>query len=569
MSLAAAFVTTFPNDSWGVYSEECIRSWAQYLPKETPILVGLDDDKIALNVQHILKDRNDAIAVGMLPEQKKFVEDHKDKDSKDDYRKQATRFCHKVFILSRALEAIKQTPEENRARYLIWMDADVLITRNITKDDIKKILPEEGSPVSYLGRKDWDHSECGLLVFDLQNGGDKVIEQVVFYYTSGELFKWEQWHDSYVFDRSRELHGDVSKKHCGWTNLTEGKPDRDIWQHSPMAEWSHHYKGGQKQMMRKPSPNAYKVGNMYIETKNALPNETLHQHIIENKMLIKEWIRPCKKTDEEIVMVSAGPLLVPEDVQKHVDAGLKIVAVKHALGRLKEAEIKPWATILLDPRPHVYDFVQNPDKDIIWFVASQVDPKVTKQLIECGCRVIGYHVTVGANEEKYFEDQYDAIVHGGTATATRGLFLLKHLGFTKLHLYGYDLCYGDKPDMNAKDEKGQPKYMEISIDVDSFGMKYKRVFWSEPQLMAQINEMQDIISKRIFDIKAYGWGIVPFVSRLEDLARLRQERKKSMLGCKKPVHYGKLLKCQHKKKFSVKLRQILQKILQKLLMDTN
>lgn len=561
MKINAAFVTTFPNDAWGVYAEECLKSWVENLPVETPILIGLDDDKIALNVQQLLQHRNDAIAVGMLPEQKNFVETYKHKDEHGDYRKQATRFCHKVFILSRALEAIRQTPKENKARYLIWLDADVLVSRKVNMSDIMDVLPVDGEPVAYLGRKDWDHSECGLLVFDLENGGDKVIENVLQYYLTGNLFSLEQWHDSFVFD--------VVRGADKWTNLTEGKPGRDIWEHSPMASWSHHYKGNQKHGMKKIPANAYRVGNMLIETKNALPNEVLHSHIADNKLLIREWVSQCEDNEEEIVVVSAGPLLVPEDVLKHIEKGQKIVAVKHALSRLKDAGIKPWATILLDPRPHVYDFVQSPDKDIIWFVASQVDPIVTKKLLEHGCRVIGYHVTVGANEEHLFEDRYGAIIPGGTATATRGLFLLRHLGFKTMHLYGYDMCYGDKPDMKAVDEKGQPKYVEMSIDVNNFGMNYKRVFWSEPQLMAQINEMQQLLKNRDFNFRAYGWGIVPFIARLEEVADLRKKKKLGIVSGKKLPSYKDLLKCPQKKNFLAKLLKAWQKILLKHSKDKN
>lgn len=168
-------------------------------------------------------------------------------------------------------------------------------------------------------------------------------------------------------------------------------------------------------------------------------------------------------------------------------------------------------------------FVKDPDPSIIWFVASQVDPEVTKTLIMAGCTVWGYHAAVGAEESELTKKEQYAIIQGGSATATRGMFVLSHMGFKKFALFGYDLCCPDKPDMHTKDEIGQPKYMEISIGFNDGNLGAKRCYWTEPQLIAQFEELNEVIKNGQFEISAYGDGIIPFVVKSKKLAELRNK----------------------------------------------
>lgn len=553
--MSIAVITTFPSSSWSVYAEQMIRSFVKYWPAEIPLLVQLDDESIVDKVGSLLRPQ-DAIACGWEKDHEDFVARNKQGDDPNNYRRQTTRFCHKVFAIDRAYEAIKKQKEGGgeAPRYLIWMDADTLTTKPVSLEDIMKCLPN-GEAVSYLGRKDWPHSECGWLGFDLDNGGGDYIEVIHGLYTSDQVMNLKETHDSWVFDHVRQ-----SKDAPPALNLTHGKPGMDIWQHSPMAEWSVHYKGpAAKQSLVQ--PQGQKMGNIEIQTKNAIPDEQIRRHITENQVLITNWIRQCKDTDEQIVVVSAGPQLIAEDVLEDYHAGKKIVAVKHALDPLRDAGIKPWACILLDPRPHVYDFIKNADKEVIWLVASQVDPKVTTHLLALGCTVWGYHASVGAGEQDLTALQPEAVISGGSATATRGLFVLRQLGFWRIKMFGYDLCYPDKVDFSAKDEFGQPKYLELSAGWTSRYFNLKKCFWSEPQLIAQFQEIHDLIKSNIFELDAVGDGIVPFILKSKRIGDLREARLKDKLF-QKPTTYRKLFKWNKTKK-TKSLEWLLKPLLQK------
>lgn len=540
-----AVITTFPNFAFEVYAKQMLQSFAQNIPAEIPLLVQLDDDLLVDHVGKLLRPQ-DAIATGWEKDHADFVKRNKDKDDLNNYRRQTTRFCHKIFAIYRAYEAIQKQKENGEApRYLIWMDADTTINRRVTIEEIKECLPKEGEAVSYLGRKDWPHSECGWLAFDLENGGDEYIKVMHGLYTSDAVLNLKETHDSWVFD-----HVKNSKDAPPATNLTEGKPGMDIWPHSPMGKWSTHHKGPVAKQEMNMKPNT----NIQIQTKNAIPDEQIREHISENQKLIKNWVRECQPTDEQLVVVSAGPQLWAEDVLEDYAQGKKIVAVKHALGPLKAAGIKPWACILLDPRPHVCKFVENPDPEVLWFVASQVDPQVTARLLAFGCTVWGYHASVGAGEQELTAKQPDAVISGGSATATRGLFLLKQLGFKRFKLFGYDLCFPDKPDLNEIDDLKQPKYMEMSIGSNDPLANMKKCFWTKPELIAQFEEMNNLIQTKEFEFEAVGDGIIPFILKAKRGGELRRSKLKAKMG--KPLPYGKLLKWNKTKKTNSLIRPL-------------
>jgi len=547
--------TTFGNQHFDVYARQMLQSYAQYWPKDIRLLVQLDDDLLVPDVDKILRPQ-DAMVVGHDEQHAAFIERNKGKDDPTNYRKQPVRFCHKVFAIHRTLQAVndaKSAGAKDTPRYIIWMDADVVTTKPVTMEDIKKCLPKEGDAVAYLGRKDWEHSECGWLAFDLQNCGDDIIKKLYSEYVTDSVLAMSQQHDSWVFDRILEDYSELA------TNLTKDKPGMEIWPQSPMAAWSIHYKGPAAKQKLIPQQLQPRQGqNFIVQTKNAIPNEQICKHISENQKLIKNWVQECELNNETIVVVSAGPLLVAEDVKAEIKAGRKIVAVKHALKPLKAAGIKPWACILLDPRPHVADFVTAADTDVIWLVASQVNPKVTKALLKRGCTVWGYHASVGAGEEYLTRKQPYSIVGGGSATATRGLFLLRHLGFENFRLYGYDLSYPDKPDLNARDDMGQPKYLEFSVGTKNPYVDMKRNFYSEPQLIAQFEELNDIIKTGKLNIEAFGDGMVPFIIKLMNLTRLRQDAEKCIMG-RKLSSYKRLFKWQK----TTRLSRILPRILPK------
>lgn len=510
MNKKIALCTTFPN--WLEYPKETIPTWINNLPKDLMLLIGLDPcpqlketEEWLLPLTQERRD-NDTIFISreFPPEQLEFLKRHKPKDEKD-YRLDYRRFSFKVFALHQAMTfALEQKKE-----YLIWMDADIEIIKPIK--DFDKWLPKK-QVASYLERKDWDHSECGFMIFNLKKGGKEFLDKMVSMYIKDEVLTLAQWHDSFVFDIIKQEFNQANGKNV-FLNISKNIEGRDVFEKTNLSEFMIHKKGPKK---FKPSTNAIDTKNLKVQTKNCVDHSIIQNNIKGNLELIHNWLDICKPNDEEIVIANAGPSLCVDEIRPFYEKGIKIVAVKHALQKLLDADIIPWACMLLDPREHVKDFVSHPKANqVLWFVASMVNPEVTKTLINQGCKVWGYNAYVGAEEYKILPKDHK-MVCGGSATCTRGIAVLDMLGFKKFHLFAYDLCSLEKPDLNLKKGEGEnarPIWIETTLSCETYNeTEIKRTFWTKGEFLAQVQEIREFWKKSGIDnFQVYGDGIIPWI----------------------------------------------------------
>lgn len=497
-----AVCTTFPLNYYDLCAKEMLSTFDQYWPKDVDLFIALDKvskedyDRFQIEMNTLLPSgREFFISNEWSPDKEAFYK--RNQDSPDvSYRFHVCRFAHKVFSLYGVAEHCKQSDYDT----LIWLDADIITHKQITHEILEKeLLPKSGDFVSYLGRSDAPHSECSFMAFN--KSGFEIITKMHDYYVTDKVLELNGWTDCDVFD-------DVIKEY-GRTNLSEGLKGTHIFPDSPCGKYMEHRKGNRKMAKQQQVRKVVDANSMNIKTRNCLPNDLIVNNILENMKVIKHWVEYVQPHDEPVVICSAGQGLSYADIKPWADKGVKIVTVKHAIDRLKSWGIKPWACILLDPRGHVEKFVQKPDKDVIYFVASMVDPSVVKCLLDNDCKVVGYHAFVGAGEDKIL-DPGTMLVSGGSATATRSIGILHEcLGFRDLHCYGYDLCYFTKPNMEEKHPDGSFKYIEVTLAANTWGGKpNQRTFWTEGQFLAQAKELHDLYkSKQEFNIHLYGQGI--------------------------------------------------------------
>lgn len=489
--MKTAVITTFPLNypTW----IDMIASFDQNWDKEIPLYIAVD--RISEQDFHALQ-----LNIGkLMPSGRQFYisnewsEDklnffNRNVDSPDlPYRFQVCKFSHKVFAIYGAYQEIK-----NSFDTIIWLDADVISKKPYN-------LVEITEDAATLQRIDAPHSECSYIQFNLKAKGGEIIEKMHQYYVSDKVLELKGWTDCDVFD-------DIAKDYT-IKNLANRINGWHVFPQSELGDFMEHLKGQRK---AKPAQQAiYDADNLQIKTRNCLPHEKIRENIVANMALIKNWVDYVKPHDEEVVICSAGQSLSYSDIKPWADKGVKIVTVKHAIDRLKDWDIKPWACVLLDPRPHVEKFIQEPDKDVIYFVASMVDPSVIKTLLDNECTVVGYHAFVNAGEERLLSNG-TMLICGGSATATRSIGLLSEaLGFKKIHCYGYDLCYYEKPDFSLKDDEGNPKYTEVTLSATSWkNKKVNRTFWTEGQFLAQAQELAHIYKgNKEIDITIYGNGL--------------------------------------------------------------
>lgn len=222
-------ITSWSKAGFDDYGINFVDSYAKYW-RSIPIWIFSEDDGL-----HKKFDPYYYEFIDICPE-----------DSKD-YRWQAKKFCHKVFAYT-----------DKRMRdidWLIWIDADVETFAPVDVEFLRKACPD-GTMGSYLGRKDWHHSECGWISFNLKNGAGAFLDRMREVYTSGEIFDYLEWHDSYIFDRVREEIGG------NWHNLSEGVPGLHVWDDTILGIKMRHLKGPLRKSGKRPQglPESYWSG---------------------------------------------------------------------------------------------------------------------------------------------------------------------------------------------------------------------------------------------------------------------------------------------------------------------
>jgi len=147
-----------------------------------------------------------------------------------DYRLQCIRFAKKVFALTNYVAA----------DWWIWIDADVICKKSPDEEFFSSVLPDR-SLISYLGRDEWDHSECGFVGYRVGHPVPRAfLKRFREFYTSGKVFSLSQWHDSYVFDR-------VMDEFAVWSgffhNISDGIPGNHVWPQTILEQCLTHNKG--------------------------------------------------------------------------------------------------------------------------------------------------------------------------------------------------------------------------------------------------------------------------------------------------------------------------------------
>jgi hypothetical protein len=139
------------------------------------------------------------------------------------------RFSHKVYA---QLDAF-----ESNHRYIVWLDADVVITGDLKQYFLKKLVRDHFC--AYLGRNDC-YTETGFLIFDTKHEDfPEFKKRYRAMYDEKLLLLEDNWTDCLAFDRSRK--GLMAR------NLTpQAKGMVDVFSQSPLKEVMEHDKGLRK-----------------------------------------------------------------------------------------------------------------------------------------------------------------------------------------------------------------------------------------------------------------------------------------------------------------------------------
>lgn len=236
-------VTSFSAAGYELYGRRFIETFDRYFPGEIDLVVYAEapfpynpDSRLTVRslfdvtafTDFVRRHDGDPLVAG-----RHQGPTWKEKDRQDGYcyRFDAMKFCRKVFAMADAAW-------RSEDGLLVWLDADSFAFDRAPSNFFIGLLGD--ADAAYLGR-DGTHSECGFLAFRLPAAIPLILQWENFYRRDA-AFKEREWHDSYLFDRARELAPQVVCR-----NLTPGGR-RHVWVNSPLAAFMDHLKGERKAM---------------------------------------------------------------------------------------------------------------------------------------------------------------------------------------------------------------------------------------------------------------------------------------------------------------------------------
>lgn len=207
-------VTSFNKKGFEEYGLRCIESFDKFWPNEVALHVvsediidfptglfkhrsfkfyNLNQESVNANLFHS-KHHDNPRAHGRGKEQLTRANRHW--TTGYSFRHDAYKFSKKVF----AIELVAKSIEPAK---LIWLDADTVTFSALPMDMLERMPPERYA-IACLERGRY-HSECGFVAYDLLD--PKAVEFITEFaklYVSDEVFKLQEWHDSWVFDWLRK-----------------------------------------------------------------------------------------------------------------------------------------------------------------------------------------------------------------------------------------------------------------------------------------------------------------------------------------------------------------------------
>jgi hypothetical protein len=243
-------ITTFNQSGLDTYGQRMIDTFEQYWPADVNLLVCTE------NCQPRTTKPNVKIIdlLGNSPSLRDFVQRHENNDLahgragppdvfnlKKQFRWNAVRFSYKVFSVALCAGMVPQG-------WMIWLDADSHSHSPVTADWLSKVCPQEAM-MSYLGRGEKYHSECGWVAYNLDHAATRsFIQDFVGMYENDTIFKEREWHDSYIWDVIRKQYQIDPKNQ--FHNLNPSVDDKGLAGHpfinSELGRCMDHVKGKRK-----------------------------------------------------------------------------------------------------------------------------------------------------------------------------------------------------------------------------------------------------------------------------------------------------------------------------------
>lgn len=228
-----------------------------------------------------------------------------------------------------------------------------------------------------------------------------------------------------------------------------------------------------------------------------------HDTIFSNVRVNRDraWLK-SKLGSGSLAIVGGGPSL-----QSYVDKiEAPIMALNNAHSYLISRGKIPRYCVVLDARAENAGFFTNPHPDVTYLLASQVHPDVFEALE--GFDVQVWHASAGGT----VTDLLNAVsashieIGGGCTVGLRAMYLAHAIGYSDLHLYGYDSSFMTYHHAYPQPLNDDQDIIEVEVDGD--------VFRTSPTMAKQAYQFQSTVkqlSRAGLDITVHGRGLLPAI----------------------------------------------------------
>lgn len=234
-------VTSFNDDGYKEYGKRFLEGFIEHFPNNVFLVVVFEGD-----VPQEVDPRISYVDIKNDKELAEFKDKFKDNPQANgvvngsiNYRYQAVKFSNKVAAIT--------SPNIPSSKWRIWVDADVIVTKDIPETFFTEHFTEEDDVLFHFIDRDpevWNHCEAGFVAYNTKLEATQDMLQLfrdLYFKPPHKVFELEEWHDSFVLDWIRKTAGEPNG--FKFTNIAEGIKEFHPWPHTYLGEYMEHLKG--------------------------------------------------------------------------------------------------------------------------------------------------------------------------------------------------------------------------------------------------------------------------------------------------------------------------------------
>lgn len=210
-----------------------------------------------------------------------------------------------------------------------------------------------------------------------------------------------------------------------------------------------------------------------------IPAYLRNEQVRLNMRLVKERLAPTAAgityNPAPIAVVAFGPSL--RDTWEKVREFETIISCSGAHKFLIEHGIIPTYHVEVDPRIYKIALLGDPHTDVQYLPCSAVHPEYLRHLIKHNAKVALWHVFGSEDASQRIIPKGEWMITGGCDAGLRSVTIARFLGFTNLHLFGFDGSAPEKGGTRHAAFHPNPTRAISEVELDG------RTFYTTPAML--------------------------------------------------------------------------------------